>query len=742
MKNKIFAGFGLAELVFPNELFPVEGFQGVHDNPCIRIMILSDGENQFALVSADLVNISANGIEAGKNIIHEITNTPEEHIWIHATHAISTMHEPGPMGPPSQRRPETDRDRQQRKTYYSVLESAMKKAAEQAMASYSPAKIGWGSGECDANVNHDIETPFGWWTGFNPDRLSNKKMSVLRVEAIDGSVKGFFISYGIKPCALDNAGMEDQTRLVSADICGVCSRQMEARFGVPALFCVSAAGDQVPKQMALLDQVSADGQIQTLDYGAEYGLSIVSAIGELMGNTAVTVSEQIECRQTEASIQFETLSFTWKTRHPQQRRPLPPSEKEEPVPSGEREIEVSLCSLGDAAWIAVKPEINAFTEQELWKNSPFRHTCLICMVNGGMKYMPDREAYALNTFEAQSSLLFPGAAERFVTETVQKLQKLFEKEIPSMIRKPAADWSSKHNILILNKDGSLSPMDEPYYEVEKIAPGTWKILSSGDHSYLVEGEKEAISIDTGYGPGNIRAFLQTLTDKPVINTFNTHSHFDHSANNGYFDKAYMAEAGIPYASVPYASFSGIDFPQDYERVGIKEGFVYDLGGRTLEVFDIPDHTPDGIALLDRKERLLFTGDEFMEMGKPLHVSIHTFYGYLQKLEAHRSEFDRLCAGAKVFDASFLDSYYECARQILSGNEGEQMPSETGHGSAGRPKGPKQPAPGPNGELVYDRMNPHPGDRGPDFYPAATGYQPDRYSLTYAGVKIMYDHKKL
>ena len=124
------------------------------------------------------------------------------------------------------------------------------------------------------------------------------------------------------------------------------------------------------------------------------------------------------------------------------------------------------------------------------------------------------------------------------------------------------DFSSKHDILLRNPDGSYSPMDEPWYQVEEIAPGTWKILSAGDYSYLVAGGSEAVSIDTGYGAGNLREYLQSLTDKPVRNTFNTHSHFDHTANNGYFEKAYMAHAGIHYASQPYASFEGIDFPQD------------------------------------------------------------------------------------------------------------------------------------------------------------------------------------
>lgn len=292
------------------------------------------------------------------------------------------------------------------------------------------------------------------------------------------------------------------------------------------------------------------------------------------------------------------------------------------------------------------------------------------------------------------------------------------------------DWSCKHNILIQNADGTLTPMDEPYYQAERVAPGTWKILSSGDYSYLVAGDQEAVAIDTGYGAGNIREYLQTLTDKPVRNVFNTHSHFDHSANNGYFEKAYMAEEAIPRATVPYKSFEGIDFIQDYPRVPVEEGFVYDLGGRTLEVFLIPDHTPDGIALLDRKERLLFTGDEFMVMGKMLNVSLRTFYGYLEKLMAHRSEFDRICAGAGVFEATFLDGFYECAKHILEGNPGKKEEPQ--------PRKRPEPPKGPNGEIVYDRIMPHPGDGG------AGKPMPNRelYVIEYAGAKIIYDIRNI
>lgn len=296
----------------------------------------------------------------------------------------------------------------------------------------------------------------------------------------------------------------------------------------------------------------------------------------------------------------------------------------------------------------------------------------------------------------------------------------------------AIDFSCKHDILIRNPDGSFSHMDEPWYQAKQIAPGTWQIMSSGDYSYLIEGEKEAVAIDTGYGAGNLREYLQTLTEKPVKNVINTHNHFDHTANNGYFEKAYMAHKALPLATIPFASFQGIDFIQDYVRIGIGEGFVYDLGGRTLEVFDIPDHTADGIAMLDRKERLLITGDEFMPlpMGKQLkRVTVPTFYGYLQKLMAHRQEFDRLLCGGGVHDATMLDEYYQCAKRIVEGDKGEPFQMKAG--------GPPAMPAGPNGELVYDRMIPHAGDGGAGKPPAPGNY----YAQHYGSIRIVYDLDK-
>ena len=127
------------------------------------------------------------------------------------------------------------------------------------------------------------------------------------------------------------------------------------------------------------------------------------------------------------------------------------------------------------------------------------------------------------------------------------------------------DFSSKHNIMIQSDDGTLTPMDVPYYKSTLIAPGTWRIESDGDFSYLIEGDNEALSIDTGYGAGNIREYLQTVTKKPVRYVANTHDHFDHTANNAYFDKAFMSAETAKKATIPFQSFAGINFPRNYPK---------------------------------------------------------------------------------------------------------------------------------------------------------------------------------
>ena len=304
------------------------------------------------------------------------------------------------------------------------------------------------------------------------------------------------------------------------------------------------------------------------------------------------------------------------------------------------------------------------------------------------------------------------------------------------------DFSSKHNIWIDNGDGTRSRMDEPYFKSWKLAEGVWRILSSGDYSYLVEGEDEALAIDSGYGAGNIREYMQTLTDLPVRRIANTHDHFDHTANNSYFEMAYMSEATVPLATRPFPSFSGIEFPRDYPITVLHNGDTVPLKGRDLQAFLIPDHAVGSMAFLDRKGRILFSGDEFMGKRKNLSGGLTSWYHSLERLYAVRSEFDIMYGGAFTVEADVVDKMFKAACIGLETGGEPMRGGPGGPGGPGKPGGPHGPMNGPqfteDGEKLYHRMFPHPEDKGNHTPPP----QENMRRCVFEDVEIMFDITKI
>lgn len=266
------------------------------------------------------------------------------------------------------------------------------------------------------------------------------------------------------------------------------------------------------------------------------------------------------------------------------------------------------------------------------------------------------------------------------------------------------DFSSHHNVLIRNSDGTTVPMDEAWYEVKQIAPNTWQIRSDGDYCYLLAGDTMAVMIDCGYGAGNIRKEAEKIAGKPVKYVINTHYHFDHTANDAYFDPAFMSPISVPYATLPYASFTGIDFPRDYPVITVKDGYKLNLGNRELTIlaFPHPNHAQGGIAILDPTSRILFTGDEFLFPNKiVLNITLPEFAENMKHLGTVRSLFNTMYGGPGEKDGSVFDAYYEAAmRGIMPDLSYEPSTSSNG---------PKPAASTGSGTIIYDRGRVRPGD---------------------------------
>ena len=155
------------------------------------------------------------------------------------------------------------------------------------------------------------------------------------------------------------------------------------------------------------------------------------------------------------------------------------------------------------------------------------------------------------------------------------------------------------------------------YMAWKLAEKTWVIsfMEGTEYLYLLEGEEKALLLDTGYGIGHLRAFVEKLTDRAVC-VANTHFHPDHSAGNGEWEEVLLSEGwtvDAPSVCNPGAGpcdLSSLPYP-DYRKTLLHDGDVIDLGGRRVRVLEaLPAHCNSSLFFVDEGHRMIFSGDEF------------------------------------------------------------------------------------------------------------------------------------
>ena len=427
MSKMLCAGAGRATIRFPQELFPLEGFNGIHDDPAARVLLLDCGE-RVAIVCLELVMLDRDAIEEAKRIVGAATQTEIENIWVHVTHVITTPH--APHAPRGMGGVELEIGEEEKKNlefkkelFNAAVMDAILQSARQAAVEFRPAKMGVGTCECRVNINRDVPTAHGWWINFNPEGLSNHTATILRFEDEQGKVVADLISYGLKPCAIDNSEMERNTRLISSDVPGLACAILEEQTGAPCLFAMSAAGDQVPLEQAWYDEVEEDGVVRKVDNGVQAGLEIVDRLGRRMAQDLAPAMEGIVCEQNTPMIRLGEGGIQWPGKG---RGRMVPTKEHDYQEKGTERVDVMVLTIGDVALVGLKPELNAVTEAQLQAASPYNHTLVISMVNGGQKYMPDMGSYENITWEAQSAPLMPGAAEAWVKEAVSILKRMHQ----------------------------------------------------------------------------------------------------------------------------------------------------------------------------------------------------------------------------------------------------------------------------------------------------------------------------
>lgn len=229
------------------------------------------------------------------------------------------------------------------------------------------------------------------------------------------------------------------------------------------------------------------------------------------------------------------------------------------------------------------------------------------------------------------------------------------------------------------------------FESEKVTERVTRIYGlTREQMYLVEGDERAALIDTGSGAGSLRAYVETLTQKPVI-VLLTHGHVDHALGAPEFDTVYMNRADdyiynqhcplpvrMGYLSQAPA-YAGI-VPEDYIPVtpcdavrDLKDGDVFDLGGIHIEILACPGHTRGSVCMLLAEERTLITGDAcntFTFLFDDYSLKISAYEKNLQSLkEKAAGRFDRIYLShgpGREYPVTLIDEVLEVCEDIKAG----------------------------------------------------------------------------
>jgi len=200
---------------------------------------------------------------------------------------------------------------------------------------------------------------------------------------------------------------------------------------------------------------------------------------------------------------------------------------------------------------------------------------------------------------------------------------------------PAREWCAK---LPRPANAALPPVHvSEWYRVYRVADGVFALVEPEQWqeaiAYLIVGTDRALLFDTGIGVAPIRPVVERLTKLPVT-VLNSHTHFDHTGGNWEFTRVaamdtpftHASQAGLPHAAIaeevapgafcgaPPAGFDTATYHTVAWRASetVRDGTRFALGGRTLEVLHVPGHTPDAIALFDRANGVLWTGDSYYD----------------------------------------------------------------------------------------------------------------------------------
>jgi neutral ceramidase len=420
------AGAGKSEIRITSDMWPLNGFTAQHDPLMVRVLLMDDGKTRAAIVVIDQTSTNHGSIARAKARLMEVAGVPAENTIVVAAHTFSSPHNIFGSMIGINAGDEASAQSPGVPLYSKAIDDAMYAAIAQAKDSLQPAKVGFGVGVSDISVNRDFPTPRGWWLGGDAAGFSDKSLPVVRFDCMDGKPIAVLINQAVQSSITDHSVSSGGHRVASSDLAGATTRFVEQWYGgsTVAIFLYGAGGDQAPILQGDRYVLNRDGSTSQVDIH-EAGFMLVDLLGERLGTETMQVSQGIKAT---ASPTIEVRRETLKA---------PSQDRSQALPSGpvlsytyetgpEIDVPVMLMRIGDIAIVGLQAELSASLGAQLKEHSPFPHTIVVCMVDGGNKYLTDTKGYDHFTYEARNSPYARGSGELLVSGIDNLLTQMYQ----------------------------------------------------------------------------------------------------------------------------------------------------------------------------------------------------------------------------------------------------------------------------------------------------------------------------
>jgi hypothetical protein len=365
-----------------------EGFKAIHDPLHVRTIVIDDGASQAALVACEVIGFSNSLWDEIARSVTDATGIPRENMILATvhTHAAPTLV------------PYTGQPTEKQVEYLAMVKRAMLDSVLGARKNLQPAKVGFGTGQANVNMNRRArDDQGGWMLGNNPEGVSDKSVSVIRFDSLTGEPIAIVTNYGVHGTVLGPGNLQ-----ISADLPGATARFVEQHYGdkVVAPWTSGTAGDQDPI------------------YRTGTDFRNVAALGRILCEEVVKVADTIKTSPRARIRGMQSVVTCPGKRTVQAPGPGKEYRYEDADPVS---IRLSLLVINDIAITGVSGEVLTNIGLRLKKESPFTRTIMVTHCNGSSGYLPDDAAYEQVSYEITTARVKQGCAENAIVEGFLKM---------------------------------------------------------------------------------------------------------------------------------------------------------------------------------------------------------------------------------------------------------------------------------------------------------------------------------